>query len=317
MRRKTLEHQWLEGLCGRGGGGDRDVQELKRLAAGYEGECEFDRWLKVFGRPHWKIWRDVWIDAGGTTQIDTLIVTGEGIHVFDVKNYSGALEYVDGKWWSGGRRLNKDIFIQLKRSMEKMGAMHHRIGGRGRLTGRIVFVGEHGHVQVKDPVDVEVVMRHDIRRMIYKLADDEHWNDVLDIGEVARLVEGFMIECPYQPRALDDVEFGRLRWGVRCSECGGFGVSAKRYHIECGCGHVEPKEKAVLRTICEYGVLRHERDLKVGEVERFLGDVVSRRRLTEILRKNFKLLVGGKHARYENPCAEYQYTFKNKRFRYN
>ncbi|MCD2136498.1 nuclease-related domain-containing protein [Salinicoccus halitifaciens] len=317
MRMKTLEHQWLEMLCGRGGGGGKDVQDLKRLAAGFEGECELDRWLGEFGRPHWKIFKDIWIDAGGTTQIDTLIVTGEGIHVFDVKNYSGELEYVDGKWWSGGRRLNKDIFIQLKRSMEKMGVMHHRLGGRGRLTGRIVFVGEHGRVHVKDAVDVEVVMRHDIRRMIHKLIDDEQWNDVLDIGETARLVEDFMIECPYKPRELDDVEFGRLRWGVRCCACGGFGVLAKRYHIECGCGHVEPKEKAVLRTICEYGVLRHERDLKINEVERFLGGIVSRRRLTEILRKNFKLLVGGKYAKHENPCAEYQYTFKNKRFRYD
>jgi len=39
LRIKTLNHQWLHILCARGGGSDKDVQNLKRLSAGYAGEC--------------------------------------------------------------------------------------------------------------------------------------------------------------------------------------------------------------------------------------------------------------------------------------
>ncbi|SDL14041.1 nuclease-related domain-containing protein [Lacicoccus qingdaonensis] len=316
MRNKTLEYQWLHILCARGSGDDKDVQNLKRLAAGYAGDCEFDDWLSSYGRPHWRIFKDIWIDAGGTTQIDTLLVTGEGVYVFDVKNYSGALEYVDGKWFSGGKRLNKDIFIQLKRSMEKVNLMHYRMGRPGGLHSSIVFINEHNDVKIVDEVDVEVMMRNDIKRKIHKIADEENWNGSLDIEQVARGVETFIIPCPYKPRELEDAEFERLRSGICCAECSGFDVAVNRYHVRCGCGHVESKEKAVLRTICEYGVLRHDRELKINEIEKFLGKVVSRRRLTEILRKNFKLVAGGKYARYENPRAEYRQVFKTKKFRY-
>lgn len=316
MRTKTLEHQWLHTLCTRGGGDEKDVQNLKRLAAGYEGECEFDDWLSDYGRPHWKIFKDIWIDAGGTTQIDTLLVTGEGIYMFDVKNYSVALEYVDGKWFSGGKRLNKDIFIQQKRSMEKINLMHHRMGRPGGLYSSIVFINEHNDVKIVDDVDIEIMMRNDIKRKIHQIADEENWNGRVNIEQAARAIETFIIPCPYKPRELEDAEFDRLHRGICCVRCSGFDMEVRRYHVRCGCGHSESKEKAVLRTICEYGVLRHDRELKINEIEKFLGNVVSRRRLTDLLRKNFKLVVGGKYARYVNPCLEYEFVFGSKRFRY-
>lgn len=317
MRTKTLEHQWLHNLCMRGGGDDKDVQNLKRLAAGYAGECEFDDWLSNYGRPHWKIFKDIWIDAGGTTQVDTLLVTGEGVYVFDVKNYSGALEFVDGKWFSSGKRLNKDIFIQLKRSMEKVSLMHYRMGRPGGLYSSIVFINEHNDVKIVDDVDIEVTMRNDIKRKIHKIADEENWNGSLDIEEVARAIETFIIPCPYSPRELEAAEFDLLRRGICCAECSGFDIAVNRYHVRCGCGHSEAKEKAVLRTICEYGVLRHDRELKLEEVYRFLGGVTSKKHLSKVLRRNFKLISTGRHAKYENPRSEYDFVFKDHDFYYN
>ena len=317
MRNKTLEYQWLHILCARGSGDDKDVQNLKRLAAGYAGECEFDDWLSSYGRPHWRIFKDIWIDAGGTTQIDTLLVTGEGVYVFDVKNYSGALEYVDGKWFSGGKRLNKDIFIQLKRSMEKVNLMHYRMGRPGGLHSSIVFINEHNDVKIVDEVDVEVIMRNDIKRKIHKIADEENWNGSLDIEQVARGVETFIIPCPYKPRELEDAEFERLRGGICCVKCSGFDVEVLRYHVQCGCGHVESKEKAVLRTVCEYGVLRHDRELKLEEVYQFLGGVISKKHLSKVLRRYFKLISTGRHAKYENPRSEFDFVFNQYDFYYD
>ena len=317
MRMKTLEHQWLHVLFKRGGGDGDEARNLQRLKSGYEGECDFDDWLERFGRQHWKVFKDIWIDAGGITQIDTMVITGEGIYVFDVKNYSGDLEYIDGKWFSDGKRLNKDIFIQLKRSMEKVGVMHRRMGARGALRGMIVFTNAHSDVRVMDDVDVAVVRRSEIKRKIQQLVDGENWNDVLDIGRTAQAVEAFTIDCPYKPRELEDLEFDRLMKGICCGSCGGFLIEVGRYHVRCRCGHVEPKEKAVLRTICEYGVLRHERDLKVGEVHQFLEGAVTKKRVSELLGRHFKLIDSGRYAKYENPCLEYEFLFKGLEFYYD
>src|SRR5699024_5507016 len=107
-------------------------------------------------------------------------------------------------------RLNKDIFIQLKRSMEKVNLMHYRMGRPGGLYSSIVFINEHNDVKIVDDVDIEVVMRNDIKRKIHKIADEENWNESLDIGKVARAIEKFIIPCPYKPGELDDADFGRL-----------------------------------------------------------------------------------------------------------
>src|SRR5699024_780274 len=140
------------------------------LSAGYAGECEFDDWLSSYGRPHWKIFKDIWIDAGGTTQIDTLLVTAEGVYIFDVKNYSGALEYVGGKWLSVGKRLNKDSLIEQERMMETVNLMHYRMGRAGGLYCLIVFINEYNDVKIVDDADVEVTMRNDLNRKSHKIA---------------------------------------------------------------------------------------------------------------------------------------------------
>src|SRR5699024_11233652 len=76
-----------------------------------------DRFIEAYGGNGWQVYRDVWLDCGGITQIDIMIVTAGGIYVCDAKNYSGDYVYADGRWYAGGRLLNRDIFVQLKRSM--------------------------------------------------------------------------------------------------------------------------------------------------------------------------------------------------------
>lgn len=80
------------------------------------------------GGTGWRVYRDIWIKCGGITQVDTMIVTSGGIYVCDAKNGAGEYVYADGKWYMGGRELNHDIFVQLKRSMEKVNAMRDLIG---------------------------------------------------------------------------------------------------------------------------------------------------------------------------------------------
>lgn len=195
--------------------------------------------------------------------------------------------------------------------------MYYRMGRPGGLYSSIVFINEHNDVKIVDQVDVEITMRNDIKRKIHKIADEERWNDRLDIEKVARGIENFIIPCPYNPRALEDAEFEYLKSGVCCAECSGFDVAAHRYHVQCGCGHVESKQKAVLRTICEYGVLRHDRELKLDEVYQFLGGAVSRKHLSKVLTRNFKLINTGRHAKYENPRSEYNFIFKNHKSYYD
>lgn len=55
MRKKTLEHQWLEAAECRRGLDSRGASELERLQCGFEGEIEIDRFVGQYGGDGWRL----------------------------------------------------------------------------------------------------------------------------------------------------------------------------------------------------------------------------------------------------------------------
>lgn len=71
-------------------------EEYKRLEKGFKGEQELVKYLEEFGADYWKILRNVWLDYFGEFEIDLLLITGAGLYIFEVKNYTGKLELKNG-----------------------------------------------------------------------------------------------------------------------------------------------------------------------------------------------------------------------------
>lgn len=316
VRKKTLEHQWLEAAGGRRGLDGRGAGELKRLRRGFEGEIELDRFVDRYGGSGWGVYRDIWLDCGGVTQIDTMIVTAGGIYVCDAKNYSGGYVYAEGKWYAGGRLLNRDIFVQLKRSMEKVNDMCVRIGPDIRAEGAVVFVNEHFELEMESPALERVVTRNRIRKYLMEI-DGAAAHGRFHVERLCRAVEKYMIENPYKPPVCDAGMYSMMAKGVNCAGCGSYGLEVRRLFIRCvNCGFCEGKEKGVLRTICEYGVLMHDRELKLQDVYDFMAGEVEKRYVRTILSKYFKLIITGRHAKYKNPKNIFEYVYGNHVFRY-
>ena len=165
-RKMTLEHQWLEIMCQRRGLDASKMKRLENLDRGFSGECLFDRFVGEFGGRGWKVYRDIWIDCGGPTQIDTMIVTNNGIYICDVKNYSGEYAYTDEGWYVNGRSVIKDIFIQLKRSMEKIRMMQRQMGEQFTAEGTIVFINEHFMLDAVSAVPEKIICRNQLKKYL-------------------------------------------------------------------------------------------------------------------------------------------------------
>ncbi|WP_271400518.1 nuclease-related domain-containing protein [Salinicoccus roseus] len=315
-RRQTKEHQWLRVMAERNGLDESGRRRLDALDTGHAGECEFDRWIEEFGGEGWRVYRDVWIDAGGPTQIDTMIVMEAGIFIFDVKNYSGAYAYSGGKWSVNGRPLIKDIFVQLKRSMEKVQFMMREIDPSVPAEGAIIFINEHFSFEAEDAVQDRVVMRHCLKKHILGMARGQ-LRLRMPVEALCREIEAFFIDCPYSPPRCDAALYLRVDKGLRCHRCGEFEHEVMRYHFRClYCGYREAKEKAVLRSICEYGVIRNDCMLRVADIHHFLGGTVGERYVRSILIKYFRVAARGRHAAYVNPGEVMEYLFSGMNFRY-
>lgn len=72
----------------------------------------------------------------------------------------------------------------------------------------------------------------------------------------------------------------------------------------------------MLRTVCEYGVIMHHKELKLQEVYEFMRGEVGKRYISSVLIKYFELISLGKHASYRNPREQFDYLFGSQVFRY-
>lgn len=109
------------------------------------------------------------------------------------------------------------------------------------------------------------------------------------------------------------------RSGILCENCDSWRVDviSRRYHILCkNCGRQEPKQRAVLRTICDYGVLYHDRPLTKNAVTEFIGEPSLEFIIKRTLLNYFELNSKGRASIYLNPAKRMEFAFKDVKFRY-
>ena len=161
---------------------------------------------------------------------------------------------------------------------------------RMKVQGTLLFVGEHNTVEVQNQVhDIQIVMRNQIRHHIWKISSDERnlQGPGLNVEACVQWLEQFETENPFGPEPVSPDISAKLRKGVCCSYCGSFNVETNKSYITCPCGMYEPRENAIVRTICEYGVIHFDKELNTTELLDFFGGDISRSNLTLYLNKYF------------------------------
>lgn len=67
----------------------------------------------------------------------------------------------------------------------------------------------------------------------------------------------------------------------------------------------ESREEAIIRTICEYGVLNFDKALTTGKLLDFLNNQISRTNLLKVLKENFEMVYNSKYTYYLNKKLPY------------
>lgn len=103
----------------------------------------------------------------------------------------------------------------------------------------------------------------------------------------------------------------KLRTGIMCSNCEGFDVDTSKSYVMCSCGMHEPRENAIVRTICEYGVIHFDKDLVTKDVRLFCNNQISHANLLQYLKKHFKRLGVHKRTVFQNKRAVFSDVYPN------
>lgn len=310
-RHLTMEHALLQSLSKRSKLTTDQKRQLDRDEKGHYGETAYDDIIDENSSPSWYHFKNIWIDYLGHIQIDSLLITEGGVFLTDVKNYTSHYSYKNFMWTYQDKPLSKNINQQLLDNLIKCQSLGKLIPAMKDTQGNIAFINKRAIPNIIDKMPVNYLLRYQIYDWIDSLKQPVPGNSI-PIHKTVEQIKQFIVPNPYDHKYVcSDEDFQKLKRGIYCYKCGSFHLEIGSYFVSCSCGHQERTERAVLRTICEYGVLQSNKDLLVNTLYDFLDKKISKQFIYRKLQRFFVPVTGKiRTTCYKNPKMLYEFVFE-------
>lgn len=225
--------------------GETEEKEREKLHRGYIGELDFDILLGELVQEldvyHLKDYRFK-IDSGATTmkvasglsevQIDNVLVAGDRIYTFEVKNFGFDLVYGAKSWHFTGGREYKDLSMQVNRQRTSLDFLLRSGGFNYDITSHLVFVNPRQTIYNMPNLENLLVPSNTHRRLSSICVPNRYDQSALS---------SYLDSCRLKKSMYDlpaNVCFEELRPGVFCYRCDSVAelerVNRHLYHC-CSC----------------------------------------------------------------------------------
>lgn len=289
--------------------------ELSRLRKGEEGEQEVLNYLKQYGRSHWIVIQNMWLDYHGPFESDLTLLTRNGTYLFEIKNYNGFFQYDHGISMLNHREISGNAIYQTRRALKNIRELYQRKYSKSNVQATLVFMGLDNPIEISPNIeDIHILQRNQLKYFIQRICaeEDDRTYQSIDSSKIVSHFDSFSTENPYQATPISPERMENLRKGILCAQCANSNVSISKLFVKCSCGHLESRDEAMVRTICEYGVLHYKNHLTKKTLFDFFNGQTSRTYLTTILRKYFKIIKRGRYTYYLNlklPYSKIKHLF--------
>jgi hypothetical protein len=247
--------------------------------------------------------KNVWLDYYGIFECDLLLLTNTKVHPLEIKNYSGKFEFQNNQCLVNGKKVGHNSITQAQKVTTNIEQIFQQSHSNSPVQGTLIFIGQHNEVTVHDSIDtVEIVTANQLRNYIWQLVHEEknHYGPFIDPESIIEQLAPFEVANPFTEAKIPSEIKDRIRTGICCSHCGNFKVNTTGAYISCQCGMYEPRENAIVRTICEYGVIHSDKNLKTTDLFEFFGGDISRTNLTYYLNKHFVKVGRSRNTKFIN-----------------
>ena len=273
MKPRTLEI--LEAIDGRIILNDEQKRYLCNMQSGYRGECDFISLMETLNCPHILV-HDLYFEPkfSGPIQIDFLLLVGNTIIIYEVKNYTGVWQHNEDVYrQSGMERANP--LIQLARTKNNFKALLREFGYSQVNVDAVVFHIGRTFTLLGAPENRNVILPtqisdHLLKLNLYQYVVSQSLIDLATVLETSALPA-----TPFMKR-IPKYEFDTMRKGLRCGECRGFieRASQRRYCCEA-CGHKGYCADAVRSALADYRLLFPQRKISGAILSEWCGNKVS------------------------------------------
>jgi len=287
-RNKPKELVILESLSPRIEFPEKIKQQYASLEKGFAGEKLFDSFLSKL-EADVLILNDLLLKVNQTTfQIDSIVITSDGLYVYEVKNYAGDYVY-DSKQDKFFRKPNYEIvnpLYQLGRTESLLKQLLHQQGFNLPVSTFLVFINQ-SFTLYQAPVDKPIIHPTQLR---------EHFHQINSIRSkltrshhllAKKLVELHIEKSPFMQ--LPTYHYAELKKGIVCSKCRSIETSlVGRLCICYACEHKELAVEAIMRAVYEFQLLFPERKVTSNAIYDWCKIVPLKQRIKRILEKHMK-----------------------------
>ncbi|SOC37905.1 nuclease-related domain-containing protein [Salinicoccus kekensis] len=294
MRKKSLKHVQLEILNRRTVLSARDRKDLLRYQLGYTGELQFDGIVEALGVPivHLKDYRfrlDAAADdrktAAGPSevQIDNIIIAGDQLYTFEIKNYQYDIEYTADRSWRfvGGKEIVNPL-NQVDNHRNVLAEMMREFNMHFNMTNNIVFIHPEQTIYSLPNHQNIYVRTNMMKRLKYVLQPNQYdyprFIEMLDSRRV--------VKSAYDADA--NVTFEELAGGVFCPDCEH--VPLQRVHrgkFMCkSCSHDYTTVEVLKQLVEELRTLNSSWQLSSSKLAEYSGHTCSSATIRRYRQKN-------------------------------
>lgn len=297
----ATELEQLRILQVRGSLEKKEQKKLKNLEAGEQGEQAVLDEINKYGKKHWIVFRNLWLDSDNTWEIDSLLITTSSIHVLEVKNYEGFFQYKNGICMLNDWQMPNNCVAQAQKNFVNTQNIIRKVAPEWDVSAALVFAGKNNQVQLDSEVaGIDIINPTQLKSGILNIANIETQKAmVLNPNPIFAEFDRLSTHSPYLPDSISSQRLKKLRKGIYCKKCLRFDVDISQKFVRCQCGHVELRDCAMIRTIDEYMKLTQKQEVTRREVEDFLSGQASENYTLSILKRYFE-----KKSSYKKTCYQ-------------
>jgi hypothetical protein len=266
---------------------EKDLLNLFTLEKGYEGEVQFDHWFTDY-RAECLIINDLLLEVNGTLfQIDSLVITQDRLHLFEVKNLEGDY-YLDGdKFKTSAGAEVKNPLHQLSRAESLLKQLLKNLGFYIPLEPHLVFINPE-FALLQAPLKSPIILPNQLNRVMKNMNRTSSKLTSKHTKLAEALLSLHITKSPFTRVPIYD--FDMLRKGVICEGCGEFLESFGQKRVLCRhCGTGESIDSLVLQSLESFQLLLPDQKVTTTTIYDWTNGDLPKKSIRRVLKNKLSI----------------------------
>ena len=299
-RTKPLMLQILESLNYRTVLSTSEKKDYYNQLKGYNGELQFDNYLEKLQFDCLVINDLLLTERGKMVQIDALILMGDTIYLYEVKNYSGSYDYKEDGLYAQSDFVITDPLTQIHNSQPLLYNLVRKLGHKMEIRSQVVFIDPNFYLY-QLPRDKPFLFAHQLSRYFDYMKKKQTSIKQTNTRLATQLSDLHITN--YRPSFLPEYDFSTIKKGTFCPKCFSFEYKNTRNNRLCSsCGHRETITEAIKRSSEEFHRLFPELKVTKHLIYEWCGGMYSEQRIQRVLSSNYVSHGNYKSTYYEVNC---------------